>query len=198
MLQRGAEPQPQRLPESRVQGALAGLAFQRCLTTCSAWPGRAGLPWPAEGLVLVGAGACSPHPEKRAKGGEDAHFVRMSASGGALGVADGVGGWKEYGVDAGLYSRRLLQNTADAYLMSDLLQRARCLAASLLPSPLQPVSCCSLRMQAGNAADAHCHSLPPSEAGTFLHPLTALVQAHESTRVPGAATAVVVALDGVR
>ena len=32
-----------------------------------------------------------PHPDKIAKGGEDAYFV--STSGLAVGVADGVGGW---------------------------------------------------------------------------------------------------------
>ena len=47
-----------------------------------------------------------PHPTKIDKGGEDASFV----SGNILSVADGVGGWNEYGVDPALYSRQLCKN----------------------------------------------------------------------------------------
>jgi hypothetical protein len=39
-----------------------------------------------------------------ATGGEDAHFV-STVGGGALGVADGVSGWAEDGVDPADYSR---------------------------------------------------------------------------------------------
>ncbi len=56
------------------------------------------------------AGACMiAHPEKAAKGGEDA--VLLSSTGRAplvLAVADGVGGWGDFGVDAGLFSRALV------------------------------------------------------------------------------------------
>jgi len=38
------------------------------------------------------------------KGGEDAFFV-SEALWGAIGVADGVGGWNEDGVDSALFSR---------------------------------------------------------------------------------------------
>ena len=52
--------------------------------------------------------------EKAAKGGEDAHFVLAEGGDGkrkhsAAGVADGVGGWAQQGVDAGLYSRQLMK-----------------------------------------------------------------------------------------
>ena|SRR3990167_1043436 len=47
-----------------------------------------------------------PHPSKADKGGEDASFV----SGNILAVADGVGGWNEYGVDPAIYSRQLCKN----------------------------------------------------------------------------------------
>eukprot|EP01111_Echinosteliopsis_oligospora_P002447 TRINITY_DN1363_c0_g1_i2.p1 TRINITY_DN1363_c0_g1~~TRINITY_DN1363_c0_g1_i2.p1 ORF type:complete len:378 (-),score=117.18 TRINITY_DN1363_c0_g1_i2:13-1095(-) len=50
---------------------------------------------------------CIPHPAKRHKGGEDAHFV--SADGTVLGVADGVGGWAKHGVDPGIYSKALME-----------------------------------------------------------------------------------------
>jgi len=47
-----------------------------------------------------------PHSEKIEKGGEDAWYV----SDDLLVVADGVGGWADEGVDAGLYSRRLVSD----------------------------------------------------------------------------------------
>ena len=50
-----------------------------------------------------------PSPDKVVKGspGEDAYFVSRYA----VGVADGVGGWADVGVDAGEYSRRLMAGT---------------------------------------------------------------------------------------
>lgn len=44
-----------------------------------------------------------PHPEKVAKGGEDAWFASESL----LVVADGVGGWNSKGIDPSLYSKFL-------------------------------------------------------------------------------------------
>ena len=44
-----------------------------------------------------------PHPDKEATGGEDAHFICADEQ--ALGVADGVGGWADVGVNAREYSR---------------------------------------------------------------------------------------------
>lgn len=63
----------------------------------------------AEGPRLLFASA----QEKAAKGGEDAHFVLTDGGDSgrkhsAAGVADGVGGWAQQGVDAGLYSRQLM------------------------------------------------------------------------------------------
>lgn len=46
-----------------------------------------------------------PHPEKQHKGGEDAILIKDNI----LVVADGVGGWAEHGIDAGLYSKNLCQ-----------------------------------------------------------------------------------------
>jgi len=45
-----------------------------------------------------------PHPEKVAKGGEDACYVDE----GILIVADGVGGWASRGVDPAIYSNKLV------------------------------------------------------------------------------------------
>ena len=47
-----------------------------------------------------------PHPEKAWKGGEDAVYAAKNA----LVVADGVSGWSKMGIDAGIYSRKLLSN----------------------------------------------------------------------------------------
>lgn len=49
-----------------------------------------------------------PHPDKVSYGGEDAHFI-SNVGGGACGVADGVGGWQESGVNPADYSRGLMQ-----------------------------------------------------------------------------------------
>ncbi|GAQ90129.1 hypothetical protein KFL_006040010 [Klebsormidium nitens] len=63
-------------------------------------------------LCLRSAAASVPHPEKEFKGGEDAHFVYGEAQ--AIGVADGVGGWANVGVDAGIYAKELMMRTRDA------------------------------------------------------------------------------------
>lgn len=52
-------------------------------------------------LHLASRYRCVPHPDK--KRGEDAFFVTRNG----VGVADGVGGWAEYGVDPGEYPRRV-------------------------------------------------------------------------------------------
>lgn len=63
-------------------------------------------------LKLVSASCYLPHPDKEETGGEDAHFICVDEQ--ALGVADGVGGWADHGVDAGLYSRELMSNSVTA------------------------------------------------------------------------------------
>jgi len=52
-----------------------------------------------------------PHPDKVAKGGEDACFV--SSDGKVLAVADGVGGWADVGVDPALYSKGLMKGVKE-------------------------------------------------------------------------------------
>lgn len=57
-------------------------------------------------LKLV-SGACNlPHLEKVKTGGEDAYFICSEKQ--VVGVADGVGGWADYGIDAGEYARELM------------------------------------------------------------------------------------------
>ncbi|GAQ92213.1 hypothetical protein KFL_009470050 [Klebsormidium nitens] len=56
--------------------------------------------------MCVGVHVC-PHPDKVEKGGEDAYFV-SARGGGVIGVADGVSGVAEDGIDPALYSRELM------------------------------------------------------------------------------------------
>lgn len=59
------------------------------------------------------SGACYlPHPDKEATGGEDAHFICADEQ--AIGVADGVGGWAQMGVNAGDYARELMSHSVAA------------------------------------------------------------------------------------
>lgn len=48
-----------------------------------------------------------PHPAKVAKGGEDAYFLSNDMK--VIGIADGVGGWGDIGVDPALYSKSLME-----------------------------------------------------------------------------------------
>lgn len=67
----------------------------------------------ATGRFQLRSGACViPHPSKVHKGGEDAYFI--SENGNAIGVADGVGGWAELGVDPGKYSKRLMNEAKNS------------------------------------------------------------------------------------
>jgi protein phosphatase PTC7 len=50
-----------------------------------------------------------PHPAKVAKGGEDAYFLSTDMK--VIGVADGVGGWGDIGVDPALYSKSLMEGS---------------------------------------------------------------------------------------
>lgn len=83
--------------------ALAVVALSRSLASSAASPAAAATP----SLHLVFGAASIPHPEKAAKGGEDAFFCDDAT--GAFGVADGVGGSARDGVDPGQFSRELLR-----------------------------------------------------------------------------------------
>ncbi|XP_042006537.1 probable protein phosphatase 2C 55 [Salvia splendens] len=63
--------------------------------------------------LKLNSGSCYlPHPDKEETGGEDAHFICLDEQ--AIGVADGVGGWADLGVDAGLYARELMSHSVNA------------------------------------------------------------------------------------
>lgn len=62
----------------------------------------------SKGLRLLSGACCLPHPEKDT-GGEDAYFICPDKQ--VVGVADGVGGWADMGVDAGEYARELMNQS---------------------------------------------------------------------------------------
>ncbi|VFQ99160.1 unnamed protein product [Cuscuta campestris] len=70
--------------------------------------------WIGRSLKLNSGSCYLPHPDKEETGGEDAHFICGDEQ--AIGVADGVGGWAELGVDAGQYARELMSNSVSAIL----------------------------------------------------------------------------------
>ncbi|KAK1433571.1 hypothetical protein QVD17_10483 [Tagetes erecta] len=63
-------------------------------------------------LKLLSGSCYLPHPDKEETGGEDAHFICTDEQ--AIGVADGVGGWADLGIDAGKYARELMTNSVSA------------------------------------------------------------------------------------
>ncbi|BDA47398.1 probable protein phosphatase 2C 26 at C-terminar half [Coccomyxa sp. Obi] len=67
-------------------------------------------------LEILAGGVNLPHPAKQATGGEDAFFT-STVHGGAVGVADGVSGWSREGIDAALYSRKLMRHAQEGVEM---------------------------------------------------------------------------------
>ncbi|CAI8588728.1 unnamed protein product [Vicia faba] len=63
-------------------------------------------------LKMLSGSCYLPHPAKVATGGEDAHFICSDEQ--AIGVADGVGGWADVGVNAGLFAQELISNSVRA------------------------------------------------------------------------------------
>ncbi|CAM8912270.1 unnamed protein product [Rhodiola kirilowii] len=63
-------------------------------------------------MKLLSGSCYLPHPDKEETGGEDAHFICVDEQ--AIGVADGVGGWADVGVNAGLFARELMSHSVNA------------------------------------------------------------------------------------
>jgi len=63
-------------------------------------------------LKLQCSAAMIAHPQKVLKGGEDAYFVTDFV----VGVADGVGGWCDKGIDPSLYANKLMEGCKEASL----------------------------------------------------------------------------------
>eukprot|EP01110_Echinostelium_bisporum_P009383 TRINITY_DN33051_c0_g1_i1.p1 TRINITY_DN33051_c0_g1~~TRINITY_DN33051_c0_g1_i1.p1 ORF type:complete len:344 (-),score=123.31 TRINITY_DN33051_c0_g1_i1:60-1091(-) len=101
-----------------------------------------------------------PHPAKVAKGGEDAYFLSDDRK--VIGVADGVGGWADIGVDPALYAQSLMEGSklaAENALGSrdpvDIMQDAYRYSSSVHGSS----TCCilsleGLRLNAANLGDS--------------------------------------------
>lgn len=94
-----AEPSP--VPQASSSAASASPAIQEPRLQ----------PFVPQFVLEAGAGMI-PHPAKVDRGGEDAYFI--CDKGTCMGVADGVGGWAEVGVDPGLYSRELMAHAKEA------------------------------------------------------------------------------------
>lgn len=68
---------------------------------------------PGDRTLKLLSGSCYlPHPDKEETGGEDAHFICIDGQ--AIGVADGVGGWADVGIDSGQYARELMSHAVSA------------------------------------------------------------------------------------
>lgn len=85
--------------------ASASLGVVSSVETSSSDPASAAVSGHA--FVLQAGSFVLPHPDKVLKGGEDWYFIASNQR--SLGVADGVGGWAEVGVDAGAYARQLMK-----------------------------------------------------------------------------------------
>ncbi|GBF90533.1 serine threonine phosphatase [Raphidocelis subcapitata] len=174
----------------------------------------------ASGMRLRTAACCLPHPEKEHYGGEDAFFL-SAAGGGALGVADGVGGWAESGVNPAQYSRTLMRVTC-AYIEGaegEALARAAADGAraqgadnSLFglasggydAAPAAAAAAAggeegyAYAFNNGAASGAPLAAAPPVAPRARADPRAALDAAHRRTRCAGSATAVVLQLDAAK
>jgi hypothetical protein len=88
--------------ERQHEPAAAATAVAPAAAAAAAEAGRG--PGSGRELRLVSAGCSLAHTSKRETGGEDAFFV-SDAGLGAVGVADGVGGWARSGIDPKVYPR---------------------------------------------------------------------------------------------
>lgn len=65
-----------------------------------------------ERVNIVSGSFYLPKDDKSKPEGDDAHFICEEKQ--TIGIADGVGGWKEKGVNAGEYARELMINSVNA------------------------------------------------------------------------------------
>ena len=69
-------------------------------------------------LSLYSYGDNIPHPEKAHRGGEDAYFISLPQTS-AVGVADGVGGWANQGINPKDFADDLMAFTLDEVLLGE-------------------------------------------------------------------------------
>ncbi len=139
-----------------------------------------------------------PHPEKASRGGEDAYFVCDTA----LGVADGVGGWAESGVNPADYARGLM-DVAKAYYTAEEEEAEEEEAEDAKPEEGN-LSSSSGPAGVGDTEDIEdiddiddSGTSHATEAGAPPRPssMEALKRAHAETEKPGSSTACIVQLD---
>lgn len=65
-----------------------------------------------ERVNIVSGSFYLPKDDKLKPEGDDAHFICEEKQ--TIGIADGVGGWKDKGVNAGEYARELMINSVNA------------------------------------------------------------------------------------
>ncbi|XP_022739661.1 probable protein phosphatase 2C 55 isoform X4 [Durio zibethinus] len=109
-------PRMKGIHTSSLPCSSAGAAHELSFDSCSKDEQTADLPEQAipgeKTLKLLSASYYMPHPAKEETGGEDAHFICANEQ--AIGVADGVGGWAEVGINAGEFARELMSNSVAA------------------------------------------------------------------------------------
>ena len=157
-------------------------------------------------LTLHTAAEARPHPDKAHYGGEDAYFLSSAA----VGVADGVGGWADSGVNPAWYARTLMRLARAA--VEGAVPVAVVTPADVgvcpptpaggpaPPPPAAPTAAAAAETPAAEyGEDGGVAPPPPSPPRTppppADAPLAALTAAHAATRLPGSATACIVALD---
>jgi protein phosphatase PTC7 len=112
-----------------------------------------------EPLVVHASAVSVPHPDKVQKGaravnkktigygGEDAYFCTAGPSGVfGLGVADGVYQWREKGIDAGIFSRSLMETACRCVEQgkSDVLKVLQAASRKVLQAQIQGSSTCCI------------------------------------------------------
>eukprot|EP00238_Polyblepharides_amylifera_P002783 CAMPEP_0196582184 /NCGR_PEP_ID=MMETSP1081-20130531/37901_1 /TAXON_ID=36882 /ORGANISM="Pyramimonas amylifera, Strain CCMP720" /LENGTH=379 /DNA_ID=CAMNT_0041902679 /DNA_START=179 /DNA_END=1318 /DNA_ORIENTATION=- len=132
-----------------------------------------------QNLCLVSAGISLPHADKEATGGEDAYMIQIGKNGGgAIGVADGVGGWNAKGVNPAAYSRALM-HFSRRYLLEDYKRKQE---AKIKPEGLFQLVLKLIKDQLDKAN--------PSSVQQVMN------AAQNRSKVAGSATMVLAKLDG--
>ncbi|CAM6100715.1 unnamed protein product [Calypogeia fissa] len=103
---------PSRLPSTRLSIGRP-LSPAPSIVSSLATTDQTALKAERKDLAFTASAKVIPHPDKVAKGGEDAYFI-SSFGGGVLGVADGVSGWAEENVDPALFSKELMAHALAA------------------------------------------------------------------------------------
>ncbi|BDA48584.1 Protein phosphatase PTC7 homolog [Coccomyxa sp. Obi] len=149
------------------------------------------IPAPATQLRLEIGAKVIPHPDKASYGGEDAFFMSNSG-GGAMGVADGVGGWQESGINPAEYSRTFMR-IACHYLEGKDIHPVTPGEVSSGSAPLD-ASASDASSTTGEDSE-EVRSVGSDRVAEILTARGALAAAHAGTRLPGSSTACILRLN---